>query len=38
MRLVGEGADFDELRVGDVMTTKLFVVGPDDDVVSVAPG
>jgi CBS domain-containing protein len=36
MRLAGESADFTRLRVGDVMTTKLFVVGPDDDVVSAA--
>jgi len=36
MRLAGESADFGQRRIADVMTTKLYVVGPDDDVVSAA--
>ena len=34
--LASEGARFDELRIGDVMTTRLVTVHPDDDVVAVA--
>jgi CBS domain-containing protein len=36
LRLAGEGRDFHEIRVGDVMTRKLFVAEPDDDLVAVA--
>jgi CBS domain-containing protein len=36
LRLAGEGRDFHEIRVGDVMTRRLFVVEPDDDLTSVA--
>jgi CBS domain-containing protein len=36
LRLVGEGVDFDATRVGDVMTTELLSLGPDDDVFSAA--
>jgi CBS domain-containing protein len=36
LRLAGDGADFDALAVGEVMTTRLFIVAPEDDVVSAA--
>lgn len=36
LRLAGDGADFDVLKVGDVMTTGLVTVSPDDDIVAVA--
>ena len=36
LRLAGEGADFRQLRIGDVMTTALVTVSPDDDVVAAA--
>lgn len=36
LRLAGEGADFRALRVGDVMTTRLVTIAPDDDVVAAA--
>jgi CBS domain-containing protein len=36
LRLAGEGADFDRVRVGDVMTTSLVTVGPDDGVLEAA--
>ena len=36
LRLAGGGADFRELRVGDVMTRTLVAVSPHDDVVAAA--
>ena len=36
LRLASEGARFDELRIGDVMTTRLVTVHPGDDIVAVA--
>jgi CBS domain-containing protein len=36
LRLAGEGRDFHEVRVGDVMTRRLFVAEPDDDMASIA--
>jgi len=36
LRLAGESADFDELRVGDVMTRTLVTVTPDVDVLDAA--
>ena len=36
LRLAGAGTRLHELRVGDVMTTHLVTVHPDDDVVAVA--
>ena len=36
LRLAGEGAHFAELRVGDVMTTQLVTIAPDDDLVAAA--
>jgi CBS domain-containing protein len=36
LRLAGDGAALDELRVGDAMTTRLVTVSPDDDIVAVA--
>jgi CBS domain-containing protein len=36
LRLAGEGADLDALIVGEVMTTRLVVVGPADDIVDAA--
>jgi CBS domain-containing protein len=36
LRLAGEGAGLDELRVGDVMTTRLVTVSADDDILAAA--
>ena len=36
LRLAGGGSPFRELRVGDVMTTHVFTVEPDDDVLGAA--
>jgi CBS domain-containing protein len=36
LRLAGEGRDFHEIRVGDVMTRRLFCAEPDDDLLAVA--
>ncbi len=36
LRLAGEGTPFGEVRVGDVMTTELATIGPDDDVLAAA--
>jgi CBS domain-containing protein len=36
LRLAGDGRDFHEIRVGDVMTRKLYVSEPDDDLVAIA--
>src|SRR5918911_3764950 len=36
LRLAGEGPDFDEVRVGDVMTTRLVTLSPSDDVLDAA--
>jgi CBS domain-containing protein len=36
LRLAGEGRDFHAVRVGDVMTRRLFVAEPDDDLASIA--
>ena len=36
LRLAGEGRYFHEIKVGDVMTRKLFLAEPDDDLVVVA--
>ena len=36
LRLTSEGPDFDEVRVGDVMTTQLVTVSPDDDILDAA--
>jgi CBS domain-containing protein len=36
LRLAGDGRDFHDVHVGDVMTRKLYVVEPDDDLLAVA--
>jgi CBS domain-containing protein len=36
LRLAGEGPDFAVVRVGDVMTRRLVMVSPDDDVLAAA--
>jgi CBS domain-containing protein len=36
LRLTSEGPDFDGVRVGDVMTTQLVTVSPDDDILEAA--
>lgn len=36
LRLAGEGRHFGEIRVGDVMTRRLFVAEPDDDLTGIA--
>ena len=36
LRLAGDGRDFHAVPVGDVMTRKLYVVAPDDDLLAVA--
>ena len=36
LRLAGEGRYFHEIKVGDVMTRKLFVAEPDDDLTHIA--
>jgi CBS domain-containing protein len=36
LRLTSEGPDFDEVRVGDVMTTQLVTVSPNDDILEAA--
>jgi CBS domain-containing protein len=36
LRLTGEGADLDSVRVEDVMTRGVVSVSPDDDVIAVA--
>ena len=36
LRLTSEGPDFDEVRVGDVMTTQLVTLSPDDDILDAA--
>ena len=36
LRLAGEGGDFSEIRVGDVMTRQLVTLSPDDDILGAA--
>jgi CBS domain-containing protein len=36
LRLAGEGASFEDVAVGGVMTREVVTVGPDDDVLDVA--
>ena len=36
LRLAGQGAPFHELRVAQVMTTRLVSVAPEDDILAVA--
>jgi CBS domain-containing protein len=36
LRLAGDGRSFHEIHVGDVMTRRLFVAEPDDDLAAVA--
>lgn len=36
LRLAGDGARMDDLRVGDVMTTRLVTVSADDDILAAA--
>jgi CBS domain-containing protein len=36
LRLAGEGARLDDLTVGEVMTTHVISVSPDDEIVAVA--
>jgi CBS domain-containing protein len=36
LRLAGQGGDFGRRHVGDVMTQKVFTVGPDDDILAAA--
>ena len=35
LRLAGDGRDFHQIRVGDVMTRRLFMAEPDDDLMSI---
>jgi CBS domain-containing protein len=36
LRLVAQGDDLDQVRVGDAMTTRVVTASPDDDILSVA--
>ena len=36
LRLAGEGPDFAEVKVGDVMTRQLVTLAPDDDILDAA--
>src|ERR671937_3293858 len=36
LRLAGEGPQFAEVKVGDVMTRRLVTISPDDDVLAAA--
>ena len=36
LRLAGEGPDFADVRVGDVMTTQLVTLSPGDDILDAA--
>jgi CBS domain-containing protein len=36
LRMAGAGTDFASIKVGDVMTRRLYCVEPDDDIVSAA--
>ena len=36
LRLAGDGRDFGEIRIGDVMTTQVFTLTPDVDVTDAA--
>ena len=36
LRLAGEGPEFAEVKVGDVMTRRLLTISPDDDVLAAA--
>jgi CBS domain-containing protein len=36
LRLAGEGPEFAEVKVGDVMTRRLVTISPDDDVLAAA--
>jgi CBS domain-containing protein len=36
LRLAGEGSQFAEVRVGDVMTRQLVTLAPDDDILDAA--
>jgi CBS domain-containing protein len=36
LRLAGDGRDFHEVRVGDVMTRRIYAVEPDDDILAAA--
>lgn len=36
LRLAGDGRHFHEIRVGDVMTSRLFCAEPDDDLAAIA--
>ena len=36
LRLAGEGSDFTEVKVGDVMTRQLVMLAPDDDILDAA--
>jgi CBS domain-containing protein len=36
LRLTSEGPNFDEVRVGDVMTTQLVTLSPNDDILDAA--
>jgi len=36
LRLAGEGRDFGDVRIGDVMTTQVFTLTPDVDITDAA--
>jgi CBS domain-containing protein len=36
LRLAGEGSQFADVRVGDVMTRRLVTLAPDDDILNAA--
>src|SRR5438093_13776437 len=36
LRLAGEGPDFSDVKVGDVMTRRPVTVSPDDDILAAA--
>jgi len=36
LRLAGEGRDFGDVRIGDVMTTQVFTLTPDVDIADAA--
>jgi CBS domain-containing protein len=36
LRLAGEGTQFGQVRIGDVMTRSVITISPDDDIVAAA--
>ncbi len=36
LRLAGEGTEFGDVRIGDVMTRSVVTISPDDDIIAAA--